>query len=1083
MKVDGGYQIARSVRELCIFSRHDVTKDPPLSNIDLISCRNLLIYLGPVLQRRVLSIFGYALQPNGCLLLGNSESLGDSAEHFVVMDARHKIYRKNLQAGRPHFELPPQKPSSGKGPDLLKGEIPKLDDASALDLLADRLLLDEYAPSGFLVNGNEQVVKFRGEVGPYLAPRAGDPVLDVFHLVREDISFPLRSAFQEAKSTDTTVRHERIRVREEDGFREINLIVRPIVRASMERHFLILFEELAQRPRLLYVPERAGGNRSTDEYQNLVSELSSTRAYMQRLIEELRSANEEAQSTNEELQSTNEELQTAKEELQSSNEELTTTNEEMQSRNGELSQVNNDLINLLSSMEVPIVMLNSELRIRRYTPVAEKVLNLIPTDIGRPISDLKPRINVPDLEQLLALVIQSVKAFDREVQDQNGRWYSLRIHPYRTAEDRVEGAVLQLLDIHQLKVSMTELAAARDYAQAIIGTVREPLLVLDPLLNIQTANHAFFDTFRIAEKAMVDKNLTNLDHGQWNLPRVKELFDRISSSGGDDVLDIEVEQEFERIGWRSFQLYARRVRHRQNGELILLAMEDSSDRKRAAEAKYRRLFESAKDGIVIINGETGEVTDINPYLISLTGFERSDLIGKKLWETDPFREMVDVNAWERLHKNGIVKLPDIPLKTNDQRRIDVEVVANMYKEGSQSVAQFNLRDITDRKQLDQQMQQTARLESLGILAGGIAHDFNNLLAGILGNAGLALSDAPPGSEYHSALKDIVHASQRAADLTSQMLAYAGKGRVVVRPLDLSETVNDILSLIRSSIPKSVELSLNLAKGLPFVQADSGQMQQVIMNLIINGAEAIEGGGGRVQVITGQEVLTADEIRSTFASSELRPGVFVTVEVRDNGRGMDNATQQRIFDPFFTTKFTGRGLGLASVLGIIKGHQGAIRIQSALGQGSSFKVWLPATERMDLKSSPPVTAETSRGAHELILVVDDEDIVLRTTTAILQRNGYRVLTAGDGQQALDCVREKGKEIDLIILDLTMPVMGGAEALGHIRAIAPHVPVIISSGYDASRASSEFEGQNVTGFLHKPAAVPDFLAMVKASLRVT
>lgn len=1085
IKVEGGYQIARQVRELCIFSRHDVTKDPPLSKIDLISCRNLLIYLGPVLQRRVLAIFGYALQPSGCLLLGNSESLGALAEHFVVMDAKHKMYCRNLQSSRPHFELPAQMPpSSVQHLDSPSGEVARLDDASVLDLYADRLMLDEYAPSGFLVSEDEHVVKFRGEVGPYLAPLAGDPVLDVFDLVREDIAFPLRSAFQEAKSTDTTVRHDRVRVREEDGFREINLIVRPIARSTTDRHFLVLFEELSQRPRFLHVPDRSGEmDSSHDGRQSLISELSSTRAYMQRLVEELRSANEEAQSTNEELQSTNEELQTAKEELQSSNEELTTTNEEMQSRNGELRQVNNDLINLLSSMETPIVMLNSELRIRRYTPIAEKVLNLIPTDIGRPISDLKPRINVPDLEALLAQVINSIRALDREVQDQNGRWYSMRIHPYRTAENRVEGAVLQLLDINQLKTSMNELADARDYAQAIIGTVTEPLLVLDSHLRIQTANRAFFEVFRLSAEEIAERSLYDLDHGQWNLPKVAQLFDRLSADGAETVVDIEVERDFERIGWRVFQLYARKVDRGSNAGLVLLAMEDISDRKRAAEAKYRRLFESAKDGIVVINGETGEITDVNPYLMTLFGYERADLVGKKFWEAEPLRGMRDArDALERLQREHVVRFADVPLKARDERRIDVEVVANTYQEGPRAVAQFNLRDITERKQFDHQMQQTARLESLGILAGGIAHDFNNLLAGILGNAGLALSDAPADSGYQSALKDIVHASQRAAELTSQMLAYAGKGRLVMRRLDLSETVNDISSLIRSSIPKSVELSLNLAEKLPLVEADSGQMQQVVMNLIINGAEAIgEGNKGSVQVVTGHEVLSSDDIRTNFPSSDLLPGAYVTLEVTDNGKGMDEKTQNRIFDPFFTTKFTGRGLGLASVLGIIRGHQGAIRIRSCPGRGSAFKVWLPATDQIGSAPPPPVSPEELRGRGELILVVDDEDIVLRMTSVILERTGYQVVTAANGEQAVDRVREKKAEISLIILDLTMPVMGGAEALGRIREIAPKIPVIVSSGYDASRANSELKDKNIAGFIHKPTPVPQFLGAIRNALR--
>src|SRR5581483_4688351 len=352
----------------------------------------------------------------------------------------------------------------------------------------------------------------------------------------------------------------------------------------------------------------------------------------------------------------------------------------------------------------------------------------------------------------------------------------------------------------------------------------------------------------------------------------------------------------------------------------------------------------------------------------------------------------------------------------------------------------------------------------------------------LGNAGLALSDAPPQSNYQKALRDIVHASQRAADLTSQMLAYAGKGRLVVRRLDMSEVVNDISSLTRSSVPKSVELRLDLAKDLPVVEADSGQMQQVVMNLIINGAEAIgEGKNGSVNVATGREFLTAENIRSNFPSIDLRAGVYVTLEVTDTGKGMDEQTQNRIFDPFFTTKFTGRGLGLASVQGIIKGHQGAIRVRSAPGRGTAFKVWLPAIDEIKLPRQEPASLEELRGAGELVLVVDDEDIVLRMSSSILERMGYRVAAAADGQQALDLFRERKGEIDLIILDLTMPVMSGTETLGHIRKIAPDVPVIISSGYDASRANVEFKDKNVAGFIHKPTAVPEFLAAIRKALR--
>ena len=602
MKVEGGYQITRLVRDLCIFSRQDITKDPPLAKMDMISCRNLLIYLGPVLQQRVLSIFVYALQPTGCLLLGNSESLGSLTEYFVALDPKHKLYCRNLMVTRPHFDLPVGSPAA-KSPGA--APLAKMDEAMVVDRRADRLLLDVYAPSGFLVNEHFHVVKFRGDVGPYLSPPPGDPELDVFRLVREDIASTLQSALEEARNSDREVRRDAIDVHRNDGFRKINLVIWPLAEPVIGRHFLILFEEVSQQENRRSSQIGSHDGNSGQDYQNVVTELSATRAYMQRLVEELRSANEEAQSSNEELQSTNEELQTAKEELQSSNEELTTTNEEMQGRNGELNQLNNDLVNLLSSMQMPIVMLDSELRIRRYTPVAEQVLRLIPTDIGRPISDLKLRIDVPDLASMLRGVIHSGEPLKREVRHESDGWFSLRIHPYRSSQERVDGAVLQLLDVNRLKSAMEEVEHARDYAETIIKTVREPLLVLDKNLRVQTANRAFFESFRLSEKQILHRSIYDVDEAGWNAPAVVRLLEGLLGDGKTALQDVELEREIDGQGSRIFQLNAQHLQRDQQRDLILLAIEDITDRKRTAEAKYRRLFEAAQDGIVIIDAQSG----------------------------------------------------------------------------------------------------------------------------------------------------------------------------------------------------------------------------------------------------------------------------------------------------------------------------------------------------------------------------------------------------------------------------------------------------------------------------------------------
>ena len=467
----------------------------------------------------------------------------------------------------------------------------------------------------------------------------------------------------------------------------------------------------------------------------------------------------------------------------------------------------------------------------------------------------------------------------------------------------------------------------------------------------------------------------------------------------------------------------------------------------------------------------------------MLGTSRSSLVGKRFWEAEPLNHLPNGHeALFLLQQKKIVRFPEVALRNGaGQREILMEVVANLYREGSRNVAQFNIRDITERKQFDQQLQQTARLESLGILAGGIAHDFNNLLAGILGNAGLALGDAPPGSPYQNALKDVVRASQRAAELTRQMLAYAGKGRLNVRPLDLSELVREISKLVESSIPKSVRLELNLAPGLPAVAVDAGQMQQVLMNLVINGAEAVgDGRDGYVRVRTWSEDFDADALRVKYSSPELPAGRYVILEVADTGCGMDEPTRRRIFDPFFTTKFTGRGLGLAAVQGIVRGHRGTLHVSSIPGKGSSFQMLLPAVEAENVALPPESVAMADLQGTGLVLVIDDEEIVQQTTRAILEQNGYQVITAGNGQLGVEAVRRNKDELRAVILDLTMPVMGGEEALGHIKAIAPSVPVILSSGYDASQTIARFGKNLLAAFLHKPSTVEAMLLTLKTAI---
>jgi signal transduction histidine kinase/ActR/RegA family two-component response regulator len=395
--------------------------------------------------------------------------------------------------------------------------------------------------------------------------------------------------------------------------------------------------------------------------------------------------------------------------------------------------------------------------------------------------------------------------------------------------------------------------------------------------------------------------------------------------------------------------------------------------------------------------------------------------------------------------------------------------------------QYELRDqLAEQRRTEERLRQTQKLESLGILAGGIAHDFNNLLTGIIGNVSLALDCEPPESPLRRYLEDAIHASERAADLTRQLLAYSGKGKFSIQSLDLSDVVRQINALIQTSISKNVQVLLHLEKGLPIIEADSAQLQQIVMNLIINAAEAISPDQDGVVIIeTGIARVDDAYLKGTMAAEGAEPGEYVYLEVRDTGSGIDEATLTRIFDPFFTTKFMGRGLGLAAVMGIVRGHHGALKVQTAPGKGSTFRVLFPAIERAQARASACNRHHDLAGTGT-ILVVDDEAIVRQIAKNSLESWGYRVLLATNGQMALDLFGQAQDEITMVLLDLTMPVMNGEQTFQRLRQIRPGIPVLLTSGYDEADATSRFTGSCLAGFLQKPYTAATLAGAVKRVL---
>ncbi|HYC77670.1 MAG TPA: CheR family methyltransferase [Planctomycetota bacterium] len=529
-KVDGHYRVAQRVRDMCIFARQDVTRDAPFSRLDLVVCRNLLIYLGPALQKKVLHIFSYALKPNGFLMLGGAETTGPGADLFQVVDKKHRIFAR--RAG-----LDPSYPSFGAARRSDRGEravrpTEVRADASAVSE-SDRILLDRYAPPSVVVDDELNLRHVRGDVSAFVAPAPGIAGLGILRMAREGVAVALRTALQKARSSRAPVRKE-VRVAHHGVAREAVLEVVPLRRGDADGHFLITFATPpgARAPGRRRVAADSRGE--TGRLRRMQDELDATRREMQDMIqdleaanEELQSANEEILSSNEELQSTNEELDTAREELQSTNEEIVTVNEELHHRNDELGRVNSDLINLLASVQIAFVMVDNDLRIRRFTPMAETVLNLIPADVGRPIDHIRPNIDLPSLTARITEAIASSSTLEQEIQDRQGRWYSLRIRPYENSESRVEGAVLILLDIDKAKRGRTETALA----EALLECSSAPTAVLDDALRILYVNHAFVRALRAERGEILDRSFFEAGGGRCGVPELREAVDATLADG------------------------------------------------------------------------------------------------------------------------------------------------------------------------------------------------------------------------------------------------------------------------------------------------------------------------------------------------------------------------------------------------------------------------------------------------------------------------------------------------------------------------------------------------------------------------
>ncbi|MDN5869262.1 MAG: PAS domain S-box protein, partial [Nitrococcus sp.] len=1220
---------------------------------------------------------------------------------------------------------------------------------------ADRIAVNRFAPPGVLINEQLQILQFRGSTGAYLQPPSGKASFDVLKMARPGLMLPLREAINQAKKENQPARRDNVRIKGNGERRTASVEVIPL-KNLRERCFFVLFED-AQGEHRPAEPKPAAAERlppdeASERIGELETELAETRDYLQSTQEqqeaaneELQAVNEEAQSGNEELQSINEELETSKEELESSNEELATVNEEMVNRNTTLDRLNNDLTNLQTSIRLTIVLLGRDLSIRRFSAHAEKELGLRDSDLGRPIGHIRHNLVLDpeaeetaalDLEHHLEEVIAKVHDETLEVRDKAGRWYSLRLRPYRTVDNKVDGAVLVLMDIDALKRSEQAIAVARDYAENVVETVREPLLVLDDDLRVESANRAFYRTFRVAPAETHGKLIFELGNHQWDIPRLQKLLEQLLPQN-TSLEDFEVEHDFEQVGRRTMLLNARRildpqrktqrillaiedvtehkaaqaalresearfremidvlptaiyttdtegrlthfnpatvelsghtpklgtdqwcvswklyradgtpmphaacamavalreeraihgeeailerpdgtrrwfvpyptplrdaggrvvgginmlvditerkraeeanvrlavivessddvivskdlegiiqtwnagaqrtfgytaeeaigqpitmllppdrigeepgilkrvrrgervepfetVRRRKDGTLVDIAVtispildaqgrvlgaskiaRDITERKRAedklqrSEQRYRGLFESARDGILILDAQNMRITDANPSMRNLLSYSLEQLEGKELWEIGLFQNQEESLATiHKLREEGYVRHEDMTLRSAQGAIQNVQLIGNIYRDHGHAFAQCNIRDITERKRMERQIQQQAEeLAAAGRrkdeFLAMLSHELRNPLAPIL-NALQLLGQERDENALHRRARGVIerqvrHLSRLVNELLDVSRITSGRIHLHIERLAVNAVLGRAVERVRPSIDRrGQELSLSLAPDTIWLDADATRLEQVFGNLLDNASK-----------------YNADDGHITL-SVERDDGQAI-IRVRDEGEGIDAATLSHVFELFSQAERSlersagGLGIGLALVKSIVELHRGSVEVHSeGLGQGSEFVVRLPLASsqtRPQAAAAPPDTP-TDGDSHLRVLVVDDSADAANMATLLLRAWGHEVRVACDGPDALQRAAEFCPQV--ILLDIGLPGMDGFEVARSIRQDPQFegVRLVAITGYgqDSDRQRSKEAGFD--DHLVKPVEVSDLKALL-------
>ena len=1095
---DSHFRARDILRDRILFSSHNLISDPPFSNLDLVCCRNFLIYLARSTQEKLMGILHYALQPDGALVLGASESISETGARFTNLSTKHRIYRKNKGV---RGSLPAL---TSLGHEVRIDEIQRLSSRQqpTFDEMVTSTLIRAFVPATVLLNQDYRILYHQGDTDLFLTSPRGLPTNELFSLLRPGLAPTVRDVLDTVRDSKSEVRDRAARLKKDETLSRVQLSAFPVHSKQTEELLIALSvrrEVSSELSAEVDIPE---------EHQRLVQQLSEELALTRRELEQaleqssttydaLRANNEEMLSMNEELQASNEELETHKEELQALNEELSTVNSELRDYVGRLEDANNDLSNFVSGSDVATLFLDSDLSIRQFTPAIEGIYGISESDLGRKLSVFSSPVKDPELFEEASAVLTDLQRREATVERDDGRWFLRRISPYRTQEGQVEGLVLTYSDITELVRAQKALA---EQAQSLELTVEERTRELNSILENAPDVIARFDRElrHIFVNAKAEKitglkkedfiGKTNVELG-WpeELNRLwAEKMHEVFESG--EVVDAAFD-----FFDKSF--LARIVpEFNDQGEVttILCLTRDMTELREAqktverSERRLRATFQQAVVGFCHLSLD-GELIRSNPKARALLEIT-SDTAQRVRLEERLHPDDVEVFkvGFQRVARGQLERF-ESELRCGIREghrwlRLTFSLVSHNIEE--QPYLFLVIEDIQSRRQaeletesLKEKLAQGQRLEQLGLMAGGVAHDFNNLLVGIVGSASLALENLPEGSPVYQDVEMVLEAGRRAGDLARQMLAYAGKATVEVVPVDPGQAIEEMIPLLNCLSRNGSKVEAEISEVDCCVRLDSTQFHEAMTNLVVNASECYGPEGGRILIRFDCVPTPEDEPESfqVFPESELSKK-YARVRVSDQGPGMTQEVLDRIMDPFYSTKSDGRGLGVPMVVGFTKAHNGLLRVMSSPGLGTTFEILIPCLEGK--ASSPSASSEVrtiSRQFSGDALVVDDEELVRVLMSRQLQRLGLQVTLALNGTQAIEIGSQRS--FDLVILDLSMPDIGGAEVLQALRKHHPELPVVISSGYDREEVLDRLPRDENIAFLPKPYSIIQLYGVVE------